>query len=72
MLPDEASTEKFYSLLDATLAQFEVCGETYAFAQYFRKQYYFRKEQWGTCYRRGAGINTNMYVEAFHCLLIFI
>ena len=37
MLLDEASTERFCSLLDATLAQFEVCGETYAFAQYFRK-----------------------------------
>ena len=46
MLLDEVSTEKFCSLLDATLAQFEVCGETYAFAHYFRKQYYFRKEQW--------------------------
>ena len=39
------------------------------FAHYFTSQYKDRKQEWGLAYRLGAGINTNMYVEAIHRVL---
>ena len=45
-------TEEFCSLFDATLAQFEVCGETYAFAQYFRNS---------TTSEKSSGLHIRLY-----------
>ncbi len=42
---------------------------TCEFYKYFSNTYANRCRQWASCYRRYAGINTNMYVEAFHRLL---
>ncbi len=39
---------------------------------YFECHYAKRKEQWATCYRKEASINTNMYVEAFHQVLKYV
>ena len=39
---------------------------TKSFGQYFDTYWISRKEKWAYCYRAGLGINTNMYVEAFH------
>lgn len=36
---------------------------------YFKRTYTSRCDQWATCYRIGAIVNTNMFAEAFHCLL---
>ena len=42
------------------------------FEEYFTKFYVQRKSQWATCYRKKSGINTNMYVNSFHCLVKYI
>ncbi len=42
---------------------------TQDFAEYFDKFWVQHKESWGYCYRVGEGINTNMFVEAFHRVL---
>lgn len=41
-------------------------NSTRSFGQYFDTYWLRRKEKWAYCYRVGLGINTNMYVEAFH------
>ena len=41
-------------------------NSTKRFGQYFDTYWIPRKEKWAYCYRTGLGINTNMYVEAFH------
>lgn len=40
--------------------------DTKEFAAYFRKHYANRPQQWALCYRKGTGINTNMYLESLH------
>lgn len=39
---------------------------TKEFAQYLLQNYFTRPEQWEFCYRRNAGVNTNMKVERWH------
>lgn len=39
------------------------------FKEYFRQHYANRPETWAACFRRNAGINTNMRLEALHKLL---
>ena len=39
---------------------------TQRFLQYFVSYWLPKKEKWAYCYRLNSGINTNMYVEAFH------
>ncbi|XP_042149329.1 uncharacterized protein LOC8043964 [Ixodes scapularis] len=36
------------------------------FLDYFKAHYAKRPHLWAFCYRKGAGINTNMYIEAMH------
>ena len=40
-----------------------------AFLAYFQNEYVPHIEEWAYAYRHGAEINTNMYVETFHCVL---
>lgn len=40
--------------------------DTYEFARYFEAEWEGIEDQWAKCHRHEAGINTNMYVEAFH------
>ena len=42
---------------------------TSKFGKYFEEHYKSRAKQ---CYRYGAGINTNMYVEAFHKVIKYV
>ena len=39
------------------------------FHQYFNTQYVAKVKEWATCFRIGTIVNTNMFVESFHCLL---
>ena len=71
LLLEETDKEKYELLLDRTINELNKSQETESFANYF--QYYVnRKEQWAACYRLNAGINTNMYVEAFHRVLKYV
>ena len=37
-----------------------------SFLKYFNSYYVERKEMWASCYRKEAGINTNMHLESLH------
>ena len=37
-----------------------------AMAEYLQRHYTQKCEMWASCHRLGFGINTNMFVEAFH------
>ena len=41
----------------------------HAFYTYFSKNYSNRVQQWASCYRAHAIVNTNMFLEAFHRVL---
>jgi hypothetical protein len=68
----ETSPETFEVMLNAFVQQIQYSNETQEFADYFRKYYLERKHQWAFCYRKNAGINTNMYLEGFHRVLKYI
>ncbi|GFT90304.1 uncharacterized protein TNCV_702081 [Trichonephila clavipes] len=40
--------------------------DTSEFGKYFQQNYAQRPEKWAYCYRKGLGINTNMYLESLH------
>lgn len=65
-LLEEVNVEKFDTALNNFVCQILLNKQTKEYGEYFKTYYYFRKEQWAACYRRHSGINTNMYVEAFH------
>ena len=69
---EEADVTKFEELLHETVHQLQSSDDTQRFAQYFSQYYYLRPKQWAVCYRHKAGINTNMFVEAFHHVLKYI
>ena len=64
-LMEETDVKKFEEQLHETVQQLQSSHETKKFSQYFIQYYYFRPKQWVVCYCTNAGINTNMYVEAF-------
>ena len=72
VLLEEHDIEKFENLLLETLSQLSSSSATQQFCNYFSVHYANRKQQWASCYRISAGINTNMYVESFHYLLKYI
>ena len=37
--------------------------------EYFQREYVQRVEQWAPCYRSRSLVNTNITLEAFHCLI---
>ena len=47
-------------------------NKTKEFTSYFEKVYACQKKQQALCYRSGSGVNTNMYVEAFHRVLKYV
>ena len=69
VLLEETDNKKFEELLKQTQAQLKSSTKTLSFSDYFTTYYVARKSQWAACYRKGAQLNTNMYVEAFHRLL---
>lgn len=63
---EQTDTNKFQDYLDDLVLHLRASQETKRFADYFEASWVPCKEQWAYCYRIGDGINTNMYVEAFH------
>ena len=59
------------STFTVTLQQFlSITADTYpSFHHYFLKNYCSHTEEWATCYRKWAFINTNMFTESFHNVL---
>ncbi|XP_026465873.1 uncharacterized protein LOC113369306 [Ctenocephalides felis] len=58
--------EEFSSSLNDYLKELEEDALTQAFAKYFRKAYCKRTKTWAYCFRKGLGVNTNMFLESFH------
>ena len=58
--------EEFETVLQQFCEYLQNDADLVAFAEYFESEYVPKKEQWAYCYRRGDGINTNMFVESFH------
>ena len=52
----------FQAFVDQTLATIP----TKSFGEYMAKNWINNRQEWSFCYRVGDGINTNMFVEAFH------
>ncbi|XP_072384060.1 uncharacterized protein [Diabrotica undecimpunctata] len=69
LLMDNTSVNEFSNLLENTLNELHNNDTTKEFANYFQNNYVNRVESWAHCYRYGLGINTNMYLEAFHKVL---
>ena len=69
VLLEETDCNNFELLLKATTEQLWSNRVTQSFAAYFKQYFLQSKEEWATCYRKNAGINTNMYVESFHRVL---
>ena len=69
VLMDESDVDTFTTMLHKTLLQLSDSPATGSFAKYFRIHYANRAEEWASCYRKSAKINTNMYIESFHRIL---
>lgn len=63
---EETSETTFSDLLAKVLNQLQSCDQTAAFHQYFVSEWVPKVQEWAFCHRLTLGINTNMYVEAFH------
>ena len=72
VLMEEMDHSKFMRLLKNALSKMKEDYETKKFADYFSQTYAARYEQWAFCFRKTAGINTNMYVECFHRVLKYV
>ena len=59
----------FQNYLSDLKSRLIVSSEVKRFGDYFENYWVPKKEMWAHCYRIGQGINTNMYVEAFHRVL---
>ncbi|XP_064468628.1 uncharacterized protein LOC135381638 [Ornithodoros turicata] len=58
--------QEFTHLLSAFLEKLQENSDTQRFGHYFSRTYACRPSEWALCFRKGAGLNTNMYLEAFH------
>jgi hypothetical protein len=68
-LMEETNVDTFHELLKTFLKELEMDPETHLFYKYFLSTYAQRYKLWAFCFRLNAGINTNMYLEAFHKVL---
>lgn len=66
---DESS---FHEKLERAQAMMEEDNDTKDFAMYFRNNYFNNCKQWAYCYRKGCGINTNMYLESMHKVVKYL
>ena len=62
---EQTDESLFQDCLSGLLDQLSQDARGQAFRAYFVKDCVTRKEHWAYCYRKGMGINTNMFVEAF-------
>ena len=65
----QPSIEEFENEYKAAFDVFLSNPDTAEFGQYFQKTYGNSVEQWATCYRKNASINTNAHLESFHRVL---
>lgn len=63
---EESNKIVFEDRLKTLETHLSQANSTRSFSEYFKTYWVTYKERWGYCYRVGYGINTNMYVEAFH------
>lgn len=69
LLLEELDSEKFYKLLERFVNDLKSDEDTKDFHKYFTVHYANRCHLWAYCHRKNCGINTNMYLEAFHKVL---
>lgn len=69
---EEMEQTKFARLLENAILHMTSDPKTAKFSQYFQQTYAVRYEQWAFCFRKAAGINTNMYAESFHRVLKYV
>ena len=69
VLMDETDLEKFKLMQENAIRNWKTDNSTTQFAEYFESQYKSRYSQWAACCRLSSGVNTNMFVEAFHHVL---
>lgn len=60
------NTNSFYQYLPNFLKLLNEDPDCRSFGNYFRRYYAERPEKWAYSFRRGLGLNTNMYLEALH------
>ena len=66
MVLEQTNTNLFQDCVNALLLDLSSDVKKKDFHDYFKEQWLSNKEHWAFCYRLGLGINTNMFVEAFH------
>ena len=66
---EQMDENTFHQFLQTALERLRSSSETKNFAEYFEKNWYPNIQHWGYFYRKGDGINSNMFVEAFHRVL---
>ena len=66
---DETDEHKFKQMVEIAVVEMKEKASTKEFGEYFETNYKCRCEQWANCFRVTSGVNTNMYVEAFHHIL---
>lgn len=69
VLMDETDRDKLNIMIENAIQQWSTDESIKTFAEYFVKHYKSRSTQWASCYRISSGVNTNMYLEAFHHVL---
>ena len=66
MVLEQTNKSLSQDCINALLTDLSSDGKKKDFYDYFKDEWLPKKEHWAYCYRLGLGINTNMFVEAFH------
>ena len=66
MVLEQQNTGLFQDCVSALLKNLSSDPKKEQFHDYLLQDWIPNKENWAFCYRFGLGINTNMFVEAFH------
>ena len=69
VLMHEIDESNFKQMIESAVVQLKNDPTTQAFGEYFETNYKSKCEQWANCFRLRSGVNTNMYLEAFHHIL---
>nr|CAI5847557.1 unnamed protein product [Callosobruchus analis] len=71
-LLQERDPEAFPIMLNDFVESMLSSAESNEFGRYFKQYYVENAVSWAYCYRRGAGINTNMHIERMHQTIKYI
>nr|CAI5837170.1 unnamed protein product [Callosobruchus analis] len=71
-LLQERDPEAFPIMLNNFVQSMLSSAESNEFGRYFKQYYVENAVAWAYCYRRGAGINTNMHIERTHQTIKYI